>query len=321
MTREPATERLGRLLTMVPWLVHRQGIDLDTAATELGVSPEQLEADLSLLFLCGYGQLPDELIEADWEGGRVFVGNADAIARPLRLGVDEAITLIVGLRALRDVPGFVAGGAVDRALAKLEAAAGESAEAADRVRAEITDADDPEVLASAQDAVARQRRVHLRYVVPGRDEATERDVDPMRVLGLEGRWYLEGWCHRAEAMRLFRLDRVEQIDVLDVDGTPPPQASARDLSGGIFQGHPDDLVVRLLLHAGALWVADYYPVESDESTDQGRLVTIRTGDMTWLRRLVWRLGGRAVVLDPPELAAEVRAGAEGALAAYGPVGE
>lgn len=320
MSREPATARLGRLLTMVPWLVHRQGIDMDTAAQELGVSPEQLEADLSLLFLCGYGQLPDELIEADWEGGRVFVGNADAIARPLRLGVDEAITLIVGLRALRDVPGVVAGGAVDRALAKLEAAAGESAEAADRVRAELTDTADPQVLAAARDALARHRRVHLRYVVPGRDEATERDVDPMRVLGLDGSWYLEGWCHRAEAMRLFRLDRVEMISVLDLDGTPPPQASQRDLSGGLFQGHPDDLVVRLLLRQGATWVGDYYPVESDERTDEGRVVTIRTGDTTWLRRLVWRLGGRAVVLDPPELAAEVRVGAQEALTAYGTTG-
>lgn len=316
MSREPATARLGRLLTMVPWLLHRQGIDVDTAAAELGVSVEQLEADLSLLFLCGYGQLPDELIEADWEGGRVFVGNADAIARPLRLGVDEAVTLIVGLRALRDVPGFVAGGAVDRALAKLEAAAGESAEAASRVRAEISDAADPVALATAQDAVAHHRRVHLRYVVPGRDEATERDVDPLRVVSLEGRWYLEGWCHRAEAMRLFRLDRVEEITLLDADGTPPPQASARDLSGGLFQGHPDDLVVRLLLRPGAVWVGDYYPVESDERTPDGRVVAVRTGDTAWLRRLVLRLGGRAVVLDPPDLAAQVRDAALEALAAY-----
>ena len=89
-TQETATARLSRLLTMVPWLVNRQGIDLQQAADDLGVSVEQLEADLNLLFLCGYGQMPDELIEADWEEGRVFVGNADTIARPLRLGVDEA---------------------------------------------------------------------------------------------------------------------------------------------------------------------------------------------------------------------------------------
>ena len=66
----------------------------------------QLEADLELLFVCGTpGHMPDDLIEAEWEGGRVYLGNADTIARPLRLGVDEALALIVGLRALAAVPG------------------------------------------------------------------------------------------------------------------------------------------------------------------------------------------------------------------------
>ncbi|HHU11131.1 MAG TPA: WYL domain-containing protein, partial [Intrasporangiaceae bacterium] len=59
---EPATERLSRLLSMVPWLVHRQGIDLGEAAERLGVGEEQLRADLDLLFMCGYGSMPDELI-------------------------------------------------------------------------------------------------------------------------------------------------------------------------------------------------------------------------------------------------------------------
>ncbi len=60
-TQETATARLARLLTMVPWLLNRQGIDVQQAADDLGVSVDQLEADLNLLFLCGYGQMPDEL--------------------------------------------------------------------------------------------------------------------------------------------------------------------------------------------------------------------------------------------------------------------
>ena len=43
---------------------------------------------------------------------------------------------------------------------------------------------------------------------------------------------------------------------------------------------------------------------------------ISTADTAWLRRLVWRMGGRAVVIDPPEVVAEVAEGAAGALAAY-----
>ena len=48
----------------------------------------------------------------------------------------------------------------------------------------------------------------------------------------------------------------------------------------------------------------------------GLVVRISTADTAWLRRLVWRMGGRAVVLDPPEVVAEVARGASGALAAY-----
>ncbi|MGL5849743.1 MAG: helix-turn-helix transcriptional regulator, partial [Phycicoccus sp.] len=265
--------------------------------------------------------LPDELIDAQWEEGRVFIGNADDIARPLRLGVDEAVTLIVGLRALREVPGLGERDAVDRALAKLEAAAGSAADPANRVRAELADGASAEMLAGARRALAGRRRVHLRYFVPARDEATERDVDPMRVVGIDGRWYLEGWCHRAEDTRLFRMDRVEQLTVLDdVDGTPPPQARERDLAEGTFRPAPDDLVVTLRLRPGATWVADYYPVESVQPIPPddggGIVVRMRTADTTWLRRLVWRLGGAAVVLDPPDVVAEVREGAAVALAAY-----
>ena len=322
--QETATARLARLLTMVPWLVNRQGIDLAEAAEDLGVTTTQLEADLRLLFLCGYGQLPDELIEADWEGGRVFVGNADSIARPLRLGVDEAVTLIVGLRALREVPGLDERDAVDRALAKLESAAGDAAAPASRVRAEVAEGGSPELLARARQAIADRRRIHLRYVVPARDEATERDVDPMRVVGIDGRWYLEGWCHRAEDTRLFRMDRVEQLTVLDVDGTPPPEASERDLSEGTFRPAPDDVVVTLRLLPGATWVSDYYPVDSVQEVPAadggGQVVTLRTADTAWLRRLLWRLGGRGHVLEPADVVAEVRDGARAALASYGRTG-
>ena len=314
---ETATDRLSRLLTMVPWLVNRQGIDLQQAADELGITPQQLETDLRLLYLCGYGQMTDELIDAQWEGGRVFVTNADTIARPLRLGRDEALTLMVGLRALAAVPGLGERDAIERAMARLEEATGASADAAARVEVAIDEGVEAGALGDARRAVAEHRRVHLRYLVPSRDESTERDVDPMRVVNLDSRWYLEGWCHRAQDTRLFRMDRIEALAVLDVDGTPPPDAQLRDLDAGTFTPREDDQLVTLHLQPGAAWVSDYYPVESVETADDGsQTVTLRTADTLWLRRLVWRLGGLGTVVAPPELAQAVREGAQAALAAY-----
>ena len=311
-----ATERLSRLLAMVPYLVGRQGIPLARAATEFGISERQLVKDLELLFVCGTpGHLPDDLIEAEWGDGHVFLGNVDAIARPLRLDVDEALALLVGLRALADVPGLHDRGALDRTLAKLEAAAGEAAGASTQVSVQVEERVGP--LADVRRALSSGRRVHLTYFVPTRDETTERDVDPMRVLMVDDRWYLEGWCHRAEEVRLFRLDRVEALTVLDVAAQVPASAALRDLDEGLFRPSPEDTVVTLELGPTAHWVADYYPVESVERLPHDVLqVRIRVGDDRWLRTLALRLGGAARVLDPPTLAETGLERAVNALAAY-----
>ena len=315
---ESATKRLSRLLTMVPWLLNRQGVEIEETAREFGVTPAQVEADLALLFLCGTpGGYHGDLIEAEWESGRVYLGNADTIKRPLRLGVDEALALIVGLRALAAVPGIGERDAVVRALAKLEAATGAAAAGSSRIQVVIDEGAGKEALALAQQALAAHRRVHLRYLVPGRDESTERDVDPMRVINFDAQWYLEGWCHRAEDVRLFRVDRIEILTILDEDGTPPAGAEPRDLDSGVFTPRADDQLVRVALGPGATWVSDYYPTESVEPTPGGgAVITLRTADTAWLRRLMWRLGSQASVLEPADLALAVQSGAREALDAY-----
>ncbi len=316
-----ATERLSRLLAMVPYLVSRQGIPLGEAAKQFGITERQLVKDLELLFVCGTpGHLPDDLIEAEWDSGHVYLGNAEEIARPLRLGVDEALALLVGLRALAEVPGLHDRGALDRTLAKLEAAAGEAAAASNLVEVHVEGREvegQEQALATVRAALRGGRRLHLRHLVASRDEVTEREVDPMRVLLADGRWYLEGWCRRAESVRLFRLDRVVELTVLPVPAQLPAAAVERDLDEGVFIPSPTDALVTLELAPSARWVGDYYPVESAVERGDGRLeLRLRAADTRWLVRLVLRLGGTGRIVDPPWLAGEVSAAAAAALAAY-----
>jgi len=314
-----AADRLSRLLALVPYLLNRQGIALAAAAAAAGVSEAQLIKDLELLFVCGLpGHLPDDLIEADWEDGRVFLGNADAIDRPLRLGIDEVAALLVGLRLLSGLPGAGESEALERAIAKLQEVAGSTAtDADDRVGVAPPEAPAADVLAGARAALEGGRRLHLRYWVPWRDEATERDVDPMRLALVDGHTYLEGWCHRAEDVRLFRLDRVLALRVLDTPATPPAQAG-RDLDAGLFRPGAEDTVATFRLTPRARWVSEYYPCEAlQEQPDGGTVVRLRTADPAWVVRLALRLGSDATLLDPPELADTVRLRASEALAAYG----
>jgi len=146
---------------------------------------------------------------------------------------------------------------------------------------------------------------------------TERDVDPMRLLVVEGRTYLEGWCRRAEGVRLFRLDRVLDLAILDTPASVPDTAEPKDVDAGLFRPSEADEIVELELAAGARWVAEYYPCESVTELGEGRLrVVLRTPDTTWVRRLALRLGEDARVTSPAALAESVRAAAAAALALY-----
>lgn len=308
--------QLPRLLALVPYLLSHPGVQIAAVAATFGISQERLRKDLNLLWVCGLpGHGPGDLIDVEFEGDTVTLLEPAGVTRPLRLTVDEALALIVALRALAETPGLSEHDAVDRALAKVEQAAGAAAGPAHRV--EVSVEGEQWVLPVVRAALEERRRLHLSYYVPGRDETTERDVDPMRLLLVEGRSYLEGWCRKAEGVRLFRLDRVESVAVLDVPAEPPPGVTQRDLSQGLFRPGPDDLLVTLALRPAAAWVADYHPCESVvESADGGLVVRLRSRDTGWVRRLALRLGEQGRVLAPAELAEQVRADAALALAAY-----
>jgi proteasome accessory factor C len=319
-----ATDQLPRLLSLVPYLLTRPGERISDVAKTFGVSEEQLSRDLELIYMCGLpGYFPGDLIEVDiTASGRITVSNADTIARPLRLSRDEALALIVGLRMLADLPGLQEREAVDSALAKLEDAAEEAAVASSAVAVEVDPPNrSPDTLATVDRALRERRRLHLTYYVPARDETTERDVDPMRMSVVAGRSYLEGWCRSAEAVRLFRLDRITSVQLLELPAEPPPDAQPRDLDAGLFQPGPDDVAVELLVGPSGRWVQEYYPCESvEELPDGGALIKLRTPDIRWVRRLALRLGPAGRVVSPSDLVAAVSADAAAALAAYEQLG-
>jgi predicted DNA-binding transcriptional regulator YafY len=319
-TRAPtATDRLARLLALVPYVVSRKAVGMAETAAAFGISERQLVDDLNMLW-CVELRSPDPYcpIDLSYEGGEIVISEAESIDRPLRLGVDEASALLVALRMLAELPGMGDRSALGRTIAKLEAAAGAAAMPSAQVTVQVDDGAGSAVLTEVTAGLAAGRRLHLSYYVPGRDEATERDVDPMRLVMVDGRRYLEGWCRSADAVRLFRLDRILAIEVLDVAAEVPPQAEPVDVDQGLFRPSPADARIVLELATAGRWVAEYYPCDEVEELGDGRLrVSLRTPDTQWVRRLALRLGEDGRVISPAGLAAEVGQDARAALAQYG----
>lgn len=315
-----SSDRLQRLLALVPYVMSRRVVGLADTAAAFAVTERELVDDLNLLW-CVELRTPDPYcpIDLSYEGGEIEISQAESMDRPLRLGADEASALLVALRMLAEMgTGLADSSALSRTIAKLEAAAGEAAAPSAQVAIQVDRHAERSVLDSLRDALGRGRRVHLSYYVPGRDEATERDVDPMRLLVVDGRTYLEGWCRRAEAVRLFRLDRMLTVTVLEVAAEVPQEAQPVDVDQGLFRPSPDDLRIVLELSPYGRWVAEYYPCESATDLGDGRLrVVLRTPDSRWVRRLALRLGEDGRVIEPAGLAAQIRADAAAALAQYG----
>jgi proteasome accessory factor C len=309
----------------VPYVNSRKVVGLAETAAAFGISERELTDDLNMLW-CVELRRPGPYcpIDLSYEGGEIVISQAEPVDRPLRLGVDEASALLVALQMLADVDELAAvsdlaqGSALRRTIAKLEAAVGNAAAPSANVVVEVDQNAERSVLARVREALDRGRRLHLSYYVPGRDEATERDVDPMRLLVVEGRTLLEGWCRRAEAVRVFRLDRVLRIDMLDVAAEVPRQAEPVDVDQGLFRPAPTDMRAVLELMPRGRWVADYYPCEDVTEIGDGRLrVTLHTPDAAWARRLGLGLGEDGRIVEPAALAAAVRTDASAALAQYG----
>jgi proteasome accessory factor C len=308
-------ERLPRLLALVPYLQANQGIAIEQAAADFGISEDQLRRDLQLLWMCGLpGHGPGDLIDLSFEGDTVSVIFDAGMSRPLRLTAEEALPLVVALRTLAEMPGITDRDAVERALAKVESAASGSVEA-QTVALELDQV--ARMLPVLEQAIADGRALALRYYTATRDETTERTVDPMRLFEIDGRSYLEAWCRRAEGMRVFRVDRIDRVEMLRERASPPPEAELRDLTDGVFTPAPEHMLVVLRVDAAYAWVADYYPPESETiEADGRRQVSVRVADPAWVRALALGAAGHVEVLSPEWLAESVREEARAALAAY-----
>ncbi len=305
MARPSADARLRRLLAVVPWVVALAGPTLAEVSARFGIAPDELVADLDLVFLCGVHPFtPDSLIDVVIDEGRVWIHYADYLERPLRLTPEEGLALVAAGAAALAVPGADPGGPLATGLAKLAAVLGVDPTAAVDVEFGTAPRGVVETLRSA---VEERRQVEIDYYAYGRDARTRRVVDPRSVFAAEGQWYLQAYCHLAESDRRFRVDRIRGMEVLDrsVEG-------ALDDGDGpatkVYEPRADDLRVVLDLEARARWVTEQYPLEAMEELGEGRCrVTLAVSERAWLERLLLRLGGAVIAAEGAEGVAEAAA--------------
>ena len=299
---ESSPDRLARLLTLVPWLTAHSGVSKAVAAAHFGLTVEQLEADLNLISFTGPGLYGGELVDLYFEDETITVFDSQGLDRPLQLTPDEVSTLLIGLRALEQLPDADIP-AIASAMNKLNATARDVADVAFDV---VT----PNASTVIADAIRERRDVEIEYVHPLRDDTTSRRITPLRLFSADGADYVEAWCHVAEANRTFRLDRVlrciavgSSSETRDIEA-PSPTAYKR---------------ARVRVPLAVRHVLETAPAQVVAETDVVDAY-LEYADERWLTQWVVAAGGGVEIIEPsgPQQAARDRAAA--ALLAYGEIG-
>jgi predicted DNA-binding transcriptional regulator YafY len=199
----------GRALRALELLQAQPGITGGQLAVQLGVTERAARRYVAILREAG---IPVESTRGPYGGYRVGRGIR---LPPLVFTTTEALGLVMavldGSHAAADTDDPV-GAALSKIIRALPENVGRPAATMRRHASAAPDRGavrpGTETTSALVDAIAAQRQVSIGYrTESGRQ--WEEDVDPWAVVVRHGRWYLLCHSHRAEAVRAYRVDRIQ----------------------------------------------------------------------------------------------------------------
>jgi predicted DNA-binding transcriptional regulator YafY len=167
-------------------------------------------------------------------------------------------------------------------------------------------------------AARQHRQVKMLYQGSASPEATERQVDPYALVHRSGWWYLVAYCHLRQALRTFRVDRIQNLELL---AQPFQKPDDFDVHAYLEDAFGDQPVVRARLRfvpqAAHIALTNLAGWESCQENPDGSVdVELSAPDLPWLASITLSFANMVTVLDPPELRQMVVEWAQSVVAVY-----
>lgn len=305
--RGTAADQLQRLLYLLP-AASEEPLSLDEAAERLGVERQTILDDLADVTAREYyhpaGGAEELRVEID--GDRIRVFSHGKFQRPVRLSPRESLAAHV---ALRRYAASLGGEERDRVLDIAERIGNRLSTASEEElsdRFSVEESGESTGIRLALRRAARDRqRCRITYVRAGGDGPSERTLDPYAVVVSHGTWFAVGYCGLREGVRVFRVDRVLDLEPLDDRFEIPEDFDVSEYleDGRVFRADATEQVVVRYTGWAAAWIRERGPTESDP--DGGVRVSYEVADPGWIVRHVLQQGGQAEVLEPADVRHEV----------------
>lgn len=309
-----------RLISMIMLLQSRATWKAAELASELDVSERTVHRYIGMLEELG---IPIYSERGPYGGFALMRGYK---LPPLIFTAEEATVLYMGANLMREVWGQVYKAAITSVTAKLDNVL------PDDLRQEVARAQQSLVITglAAKDYRPWEPMLQtLRECIVGRHsvrleyqnfslEGTCRDVEPYALSFHSGLWYLVGFCRLREAMRTFRVDRIQKVTRLAAAFTMPCDFSAREYVTRALQFEEKfSVVVRFDVNI-APHIRERHGHWVTLTDHEDGSVTARFGVSTleWATGWILSYGRAAEVLEPPELIERVRTEAEGVARRY-----
>lgn len=298
MTSTRTVSRLSRILALIPFVLERDGAGVEEILERFDYTKDQLTRDLNTVFVCGLpGYGPGDLMEAYIDEDEVIIDAADYFTNAPRLTPTEALGLLAsGMTVIGSGQGSPS---LESAVAKLSKAVLPDAE----TTLTVDVLDESANVGTLRDAAGSEHVVAITYRSVGKEEVTEREIEPWSVFATLGRWYVTGHCRLVGEERTFRVDRIRDLEVTEEtfdrpDNVPEP--------GVGYTASDDDVVCEISLNPNAYWVMEYYPVEVLREGTRTTRVRFSSPDAEVPARLLLRLGADARLLKGDEVARRTR---------------
>lgn len=288
--------KIDRLIGILSLLLQKDTVTAPELAAQFEVSRRTINRDIEDLCKAG---IP--VVTRQGTGGGISIMENYRMERTLLTNA-EMQDILAGLRGLDSVNGTNRYGQL---MEKLSAGSSDFMVGSQSVLIDLSswykDSLAPKI-ELIQDAIGRSLELRFHYFSPKGEQ--ERCIEPYYLIFRWSSWYVWGWCRSREDFRLFKLNRMEKLQLSEKFTRRP--VPLPDLSNErIF---PGGIRVKALIDRDCKWrLVEEFGTGCFTQQADGRLLfqadyTDRENLLTWL--LSFR--EKAEILEPEDLREELR---------------
>ena len=300
------SEKLLRLLKIISLIERKSGALLKNLVEDCNVCERTIYRDLDALSQSGLPVYFDDKTKRYHFMEKIFL-------RPLAFTVDEATAVLACLQDFSKENNPL-GNSLRLAQEKiLNSLPHERQCQVDKARKSVDirviskPADVSQKLFSCVErAIDGQYRIKIRYYTKTRESETERLIDPYIITFRGSAWYVVAYCHVRQAVLLFRMDRIKQIEETNESFVMASDFSAQEYFNGswlIERGDPIRVKLRFLKEA-ARWIRSetFHPSQCITECNDGTIIFEATvNGRREISRWILGYGSEVEVLEPEDL--------------------